>query len=86
MFSEKNDSVVSHTVVIRFEKKSFDDSKPYIQEDDYVQREEVAEWLAYHLTVEMACLDGYSRDELRVLEPNKRDMLAESIPSLRFSR
>lgn len=82
VFSEKNDSVVSHTVVIRFEK-SFDDSKPYIK-SDYVQREEVAEWLAYHLTVEMACLDGYSRDELRVLEPNKRDMLAESIPSLRF--
>lgn len=82
VFSEKNDSVVSHTVVIRFEK-SFDDSKPYIK-SDYVQREEVAEWLAYHLTVEMACLDEYSRDSLRVLEPNKRDMLAESIPSLRF--
>ena len=36
-----------------------------------MQREEVAEWLAYHLTEEMECLDGYSIDDLRVLEPNK---------------
>lgn len=82
VFAEKNDSVISHTVVIKFEK-TFDDSKPYIK-DDYVLREEVAEWLAYHLTCEMQCLDSYSQAALKVLEPNKRDMLMESIPTLRF--
>ena len=82
IFAEKNDSIISHTVVIRFER-SFDDSRPYIK-SDYVLREEVAEWLAYRLTVKMTCLDAYDSDALKVLEPNKREMLTESMPSLRF--
>ena len=82
IFAEKNDSIVSHTVVIRFER-SFDDSRPYIK-DDYVLREDVAEWLAYQLTVERPCLECYDADALRTLEPNKREMLTESMPSLRF--
>ena len=82
VFAEKNDSIISHVVVIRFER-SFDDSRPYIK-DEYVLREDVAEWLAYRLTVEMPCLDRYNSDALKVLEPNKREMLAESMPSIRF--
>ena len=82
IFAEKNDSIISHTVVIRFER-SFDDSRPYIK-DDYVLREEVAEWLAYKLTVDKPCLDAYDSDALKVLAPNKREMLTESMPSLRF--
>ena len=79
-FSEKNDSVISHTVVIPFERH-FGDSTSYIK-DQYVKREDVAEWLAYHLTVEMDCLDGYDLDALAVLEPYKREMLIESMPTL----
>mgnify|MGYP005927284585 FL=1 len=82
IFAEKNDSIISHTVVIRFER-SFDDSRPYIK-SDYVLREEVAEWLAYKLTGDMPCLDAYDAKSLKVLEPNKREMLTESMPSLRF--
>lgn len=81
IFAEKNDSVISHTVVIKFER-CFGDNRPYIK-DDYVLREEVAEWLAYHITCEMQCLDSYSPDALAVLEPNKREMLAESMPTMR---
>ena len=82
IFAEKNDSIISHTVVIRFER-SFDDSRPYIK-SDYVLREEVAEWLAYKLTMDMPCFDAYDAKSLKVLEPNKREMLTESMPSLRF--
>ena len=82
IFAEKNDSIISHTVVIRFER-SFDDSRPYIK-SDYVLREEVAEWLAYKLTGDMPCLDAYDAKSLKALEPNKREMLTESMPSLRF--
>lgn len=82
IFAEKNDSIISHTVVIRFER-SFDDSRPYIK-SDYVLREEVAEWLAYKLTGDMPCLDAYDAKSLKVLEPSKREMLTESMPSLRF--
>ena len=79
---KKNDSIISHTVVIRFER-SFDDSRPYIK-SDYVLREEVAEWLAYKLTMDMPCYDAYDAKSLKALEPNKREMLTESMPSLRF--
>ena len=82
IFAEKNDSIISHTVVIRFER-SFDDSRPYIK-SDYVLREEVAEWLAYKLTMDMPCYDAYDAKSLKALEPNKREMLTESMPSLRF--
>lgn len=81
IFAEKNESVISHTVVIRFEH-TFDDSRPYIK-DDYVLREEVAEWLMWKLTCDMTCLEEYSKDALKVLEPNKREMLAESMSSIR---
>lgn len=47
-------------------------------------REEVAEWLAYKLTMDMPCFDAYDAKSLKVLEPNKREMLTESMPSLRF--
>lgn len=81
-FSEKNDSVLSHAVVINFDK-SFGDSRSYIK-DDYVKREEVAEWLAYRLTVEMQCLTEYDAKALEILAPNKKDMMSESMNSFQF--
>lgn len=47
-----------------------------------MSREDIAEWLAYHLTVERDCLDGYDLDTLKVLDPYKREMLLESMPTL----
>lgn len=78
-FTEKNDSIISHTCVIRFER-SFDDSRPYIK-DDYVRRAETAEWLAWYLTCAMPCLDRYDPDDLATLANNSREMLKESTPT-----
>lgn len=80
IFSEKSDSMFSHSVNIPF-TKSFTDDRPYIK-DDYIQREEVAEWLAYHLTVEMDALDKYDPEALKTLEPFKREMIASGMSTM----
>ena len=80
LFSEKTDSMFTHSVDIMF-SNSFDDSRPYIK-DDYILREEVAEWLAYHVTVEMGALDAYDSDALKTLEPFKREMLADGLSTM----
>ena len=80
VFSEKSDSMFSHSVNIPF-TKSFTDDRSYIK-DDYIKREEVAEWLAYHLTVEMEALDKYDPDALKTLEPFKREMIASGMSTM----
>lgn len=80
IFSEKSDSMFSHSVNIPF-TKSFTDDRSYIK-DDYIQREDVAEWLAYHLTVEMEALDRYDPDALKTLEPFKREMIASGMSTM----
>lgn len=80
IFSEKSDSMFSHSVNIPF-TKSFTDDRSYIK-DDYIKREEVAEWLAYHLTVEMDALDRYDDDALKTLEPFKREMIASGMSTM----
>lgn len=78
-FGEKTDSVVSHFCVVPF-AISFSDSRPYIK-SEYVVREEVAEWILYHATVEMPCLHAYDAESLKVLEPYKNEMLKNSMSS-----
>ena len=80
IFAEKSDSMFSHSVNIPF-TKSFTDDRSYIK-DDYIKREEVAEWLAYHLTVEMDALDRYDADALKTLEPFKREMIASGMSTM----
>lgn len=80
IFAEKSDSMFSHSVNIPF-TKSFTDDRSYIK-DDYIKREEVAEWLAYHLTVEMEALDKYDDDALKTLEPFKREMIASGMSTM----
>lgn len=80
IFSEKSDSMFSHSVNIPF-TKSFNDDRSYIK-DDYIKREEVAEWLAYHLTVEIDALDKYDPEALKTLEPFKREMIASGMSTM----
>ena len=82
VFNEKNDSVISHVVVIPFEK-CLGLERPYIK-SDYVKREEVAEWLVYQLTVVMPCYEEYDKHALAVLEPYKREMLKKSMSTFQF--
>lgn len=80
IFSEKSDSMFSHSVNIPF-IKAFTDDRSYIK-DDYIKREEVAEWLAYHLTVEMDALDKYDPEALKTLEPFKREMISAGMSTM----
>lgn len=80
MFSEKTDAMFSHSVNIPF-VNSFDDSRAYIKKD-YILREDVAEWLAYHVTVEMDCLDAYDHEALKTLEPFKREMMCDGMSTM----
>ena len=80
LFSEKTDAMFSHSVNIPF-TKSFSDDRPYIK-DDYILREDVAEWLAYKLTVEMDALEAYDTAALKALEPFKREMLADGMSTM----
>ena len=82
VFSEKNDSVISHVIVIPF-MKHFDGSQAYIK-TDYVLREEVAEWLVYVLTVQMDALVDYDAAALKVLEPYKHEMMKNSMTTFQF--
>lgn len=79
-FSEKSDAMYSHSVNIPF-VNSFNDDRAYIK-DDYVLREEVAEWLAWHVTMEMDALTAYDSDALATLEPFKREMLTSVTPTM----
>ena len=81
-FADKTDSMVSHLVGVPFDKP-FGVKRPYIK-SDYVMREEVAEWLAYYLTVEMAAVDRYDDWSIATLKPISREMLVESSTALRF--
>lgn len=80
LFAEKSDSMFTHSVNIPF-TQSFTDDRAYIK-DDYILREEVAEWLAYHLTVELPVYDAYDADALKTLEPFKREMLAAGMSTM----
>ena len=80
LFAEKTDSMYTHSVNIPF-SKSFGDDRPYIK-DDYINREEVAEWLAYLVTIEMPALTAYNPEALKALEPFKRQMLADSMSTM----
>jgi phage/plasmid-associated DNA primase len=80
MFSEKTDSMFTHSVNIPF-VNSFSDDRPYIK-DDYINREEVAEWIAYTVTVEMDALTAYEAEALKTLEPFKREMLASGMSTM----
>lgn len=80
MFAEKTDSMFTHSVNVPF-VNSFDESRHYIK-DDYILREEVAEWLAYRVTVEMEPLTAYSTWALKTLEPFKREMLCETMNTM----
>jgi hypothetical protein len=80
LFAEKTDSMFTHSVNIPF-VNSFTDDRSYIK-DDYVKREEVAEWIAYKVTVEMDALTAYDTDALRALEPFKREMLASGMSTM----
>lgn len=80
LFAEKTDSMYTHSVNIPF-SKSFGDDRTYIK-DDYINREEVAEWLAYMVTIEMPALSAYDPDALKALEPFKRQMLADSMSTM----
>lgn len=82
VFSEKNDSVISHIIVLPF-MKHFDGDRSYIK-SDYVLREEVAEWLVYMLTVQMDALVEYDAAALKVLEPFKHDMMKNSMTTFQF--
>lgn len=80
LFAEKSDSMFTHSVNIPF-TQSFTDDRAYIK-DDYILREEVAEWLAYRLTVELPAYDAYDADALKTLEPFKREMLASGMSTM----
>ena len=80
LFAEKSDSMFTHSVNIPF-SNTFSDDRAYIK-DDYIKREEVAEWLAYMLTVEMDAIDAYDADALKTLEPFKREMLADGMSTM----
>ena len=79
-FSEKSDAMYSHSVNIPF-VNSFNDDRAYIK-DDYVKREATAEWIAWHVTMEMDRLDAYDSDALATLEPFKREMLTSVTPTM----
>lgn len=80
LFAEKSDSMFTHSVNIPF-SNTFTDDRAYIK-DDYIKREEVAEWLAYMLTVKMDAIDAYDADALKTLEPFKREMLADGMSTM----
>lgn len=80
LFAEKSDSMFTHSVNIPF-SNTFSDDRAYIK-DDYIKREEVAEWLAYMLTVKMDALEAYDADALKTLEPFKREMLADGMSTM----
>lgn len=80
LFAEKTDSMFTHSVNIPF-SQTFTDDRAYIK-DDYILREEVAEWIAYHVTVEMDALEAYDADALKTLEPFKREMLADGMSTM----
>ncbi len=82
IFAEKNDSVISHTIVIPFEH-TFPAGRAYIK-SDYVQRDIVASYYAYLLTVGMDPVDDYDEEALKILEPYKRNMLKESMTTFQF--
>ena len=82
VFAEKNGSVVSHTIVVPFEKH-FGDKRPYIK-NDYVLREEVLSWIAYYLTVECPMYEGYDKESLAVLEPYKHEVMKQGMNSWQF--
>ena len=82
IFAEKNDSVISHTIVIPFEH-TFPAGRAYIK-SDYVQRDIVASFYAYLLTVGMDPVDDYDEEALKVLEPYKRNMLKASMNTFQF--
>lgn len=74
MFAEKNTSVNSHNIYIPF-RKTFDDSKSYIK-DDYVLREEVAEWWIWYLTTQCECWKEYDDSAIKALN-GMRDIVNE---------
>lgn len=80
LFAEKSDSMFTHSVNIPF-SNTFSDDRAYIK-DDYIHREDVAEWLAYVLTVKMDALTAYDADALKILEPFKREMLASGMSTM----
>ena len=82
IFAEKTDSVISHTIVIPYDI-TFGGKRPYIKED-YIHREEVLSWIAYHLTVEMPLADTYDEEAKKILEPFKRDMMKQGMTSWQF--
>lgn len=82
VFAEKNGSVVSHTIVVPYEKH-FGDKRPYIK-NDYVLREEVLSWIAYYLTVVCPMYKEYDREALAVLEPLKHEVMKQGMNSWQF--
>lgn len=81
MFSEKTDSMFTHSVNIPFTNSFEKNARTYIK-SDYILREETAEWISYHLTVEMDALDKYDENALKILEPFKREMMVEGTPTM----
>lgn len=82
IFQEKTEAVVSHLVTIMF-GQHFTDDRGYII-DDYIQREDVAEYLLYKLTVLDPCYEKYDSAALDILKPNSDEALANSMNTEKF--
>ncbi len=82
IFNEKNDSIISHVIVIPFEH-TFTYPRAYIKQD-YVNRDIVASYYAYMFTVAMEPLNEYDEHAREVLEPYKREMLKASMTTFQF--
>lgn len=84
-FADRTDSLTKTLILAPFQKSIsyVTESMRHIKED-YVLREEVAEWLLWKVTTDMGLLDGYSRDALQALEPYKNDMMADANKTFDF--
>lgn len=83
IFTEKNESVISHIFCVPFVHCFDDESRAYIK-TDYVKREEVATWLAYYVTAVLPTYEDYDQEAVTVLKPYREDVLAGSMNTVAF--